>query len=131
MHINNLNHDKIEYKGTKIERQVTMKELINQFYSLVRQNMPTAGGFDDIKMSLNKDDEGESFLSVETFEDYEANKFINNLKISYEPNDKDFKISMRIMKGSKQEILDYLGNENNLSEIKSLMNELKQRSDEK
>ena len=131
MHINNLNYDKIEYKGTKIERQVTMKELINQFYALVRQNMPLSGDFDDIKMQLKEDDEGEYNILVHTFLNNRTNEYTNCLNVSYTPNDKDFELSMNLMDGTKQEILDFLGNESNINRIESYMDSLKRRSDEK
>ena len=131
MHINNLNHDKIEYRGTKIEYQATMKELINQFYNSVRQNMPLDGDFDDIEMQLKKDSDGEYNIVVHTFWNNRTDKNANCLNVSYTPNDKDFKMSMKLMDGTKQEILDFLGNEQNTDEIESCMLNLKLKSDEK
>ena len=131
MKINNLNHDKIEYKGNRFEEQVTMKEVISKFYQTVRQQMPNEGDFDDITTSLTKDDKGEYNLTVHTFLNNRTNKNTNCLNVSYTPDNKDFIMEMNLTKGSKREILDFLGNEKNLDKIKTYMADLRRKTDEK
>lgn len=131
MKINNLNYDKIEYKGNKIEEQLTMKEIVNKFYQTVRQQMPAEGSFEDITTSLKKDDEGEYNLTVHTFTNYNNNENVNCLNVSYSPDNKDYIMEMNLFKGSKQEILDFLGNEKNLDKIKTYTIDLKRKNDEK
>ena len=131
MKINNLNHDKIEYKGKRFEERPTMKEVINKFYQMVRQQMPNEGDFDDIATSLKTDDKGEYNLTVHTFLNNRTKSNTNCLNVSYTPDNKDFIIQMNLMKGSKQEILDFLGNEQNLDKIQVYMADLRNRTDEK
>ena len=131
MKINNLNHDTIEYKGNKKEEKSGMKEIINKFYSAVRAQMPLDGSFDDIKIQLDKKDDGEYFLLVHTFLNNRTNKYNNWLNVLYIPENKDFQMEMNLLDGSKQEILEFLGNEKNIDKIESYMNNLKRKADEK
>ena len=129
MEINSLNHDKITYNTKRTEEQLSIKDYVTQFYALVRQQMPAEGDFDDIQMYCAKDDKGEYYLNVNTFLNNRTNLNVNCLNVYYVPNNKDFKMSMNLIKGTKTEILDFLGNESNLDKIESYMSSLRKKTD--
>lgn len=107
-----------------------LNEVMRNFRKDVMQNLPEDAKYES-SVLIKTIPQGSYVLDVESFKDQDTNEYKNSLRVSYIPNDDDFKISMSLQRGSKQDILDYLGNEKNADEITRFMKNLKDRADEK
>lgn len=113
-----INH--IRYNGMdKSEKQNanTLKNSFTKMYKRACSELPQAGQFKAI--IENFEDEGKKYILYIDSTESEKNPNEKGLYVAYVIEDEGNIISMPLKNGDKQAILEYLGNEKNLSEIMS------------
>ena len=108
------------------------KELVANLYKKARQDVPKEGiGINEFEPVTAKykdaDTEDVYSLSVQAGYDKEAPE-LKVLRASYQLSKDAPVYYMNIIRGSKQDILDFLGNENNIGKIKGFLSILKERA---
>ncbi len=108
------------------------KELVENLYKKARQEVPQDGNnineFDPVSVKYTDPrTEDIYYVSVQAGYDKEAPE-LKVLRASYQLSKDEPVYYMNIIRGSKQDILDYLGNENNLGKIKGCLSVLKERA---
>ena len=126
----NLKIGYINNNEVKPVSDIKINEIMRSFRRNVMQNLPEDGEFESNAL-IKSDKQGSYVLDVEAYKDPDTDRYRKNLKVSYIPNNEDYKISMNLQRGSKQDILDYLGNEKNADEITIFMRNLKERANGK
>ena len=116
----NFGNAKIEPDMKDIDKP--LKDFINEFYSKVRQELPEDGFYDNVTMPYKDALNGGDYLfTVRKFGDEGE----NSLRLIYRHNDGKSARSVGLTEGSKQDILDYLGNERNIPRINYHLDNLK------
>ncbi len=120
-------------ESTKSEISKDFKqELIRSLYKKVRQEVPQDGiGISEFApVSVNyKDSVTEDIYSFVVQSGYNKNNPEERvLKACYQLSDDAPIFYMNIQRGSKQEILEYLGNERNSGKIKGYLSTLRERA---
>ncbi len=131
--LNNINQTNHREKTNSELSKDYQKELVANIYAKARQEVPQDGigiiKFEPVSVEY-KDLKTEDVYSLTVLTGY--NKKIPEqraLRASYKLSDKDSSFYyMNIKRGTKQEILDYLGDERNLGEIKGYLSTLKERA---
>ena len=126
MNIDNNFQPVTNFKGIDSSSELqppTVKEIMSDFYKTVRSEMPLDGSFDTISTTLKENSEGLWTLDVK------KGATSQYIKVTYQPNGCDYNISMDLTNGTKQDILEYLGNEKNEAEVNSYMKALRRKAD--
>ena len=120
-------------KNVEFEANKDLKrELVENLYKKARQEVPKEGiGIKDFEPVTEKyidsDTEDVYSLSIQSGYDKEAPES-KVLRASYQLSEDAPVYYMNVIRGSKQDILDYLGNENNIGKIKGFLSILKERA---
>ena len=128
---NNVNDMNNNFKGINmnVEKIPELNEIMRAFRTSVM-----SCSFECEKNTqalVKKTKGGEYSFELNTYKDIDTNNYISNLSINYSPNRKEFIIGKDLVSGSKQDILDFLGNEKNTDNIEFLMAVLKKEADKK
>ena len=107
--------------------KIRFEDTVFNAFKLIRQNMPSEGDFEDIRIDFNTDNDKYSIYAT-TYFDSKDKKFHNSLKLDYTNDNSNNIATYTLKRGSKQDILDFLGNENNIRKIESYMAQLKKES---
>ncbi len=103
------------------------KEAMLSLYKKARSLDDNQKEFESIKENFSNSKTGEKYC---LFINYAYNPKIpeqKTLNLSYTDNEDEYNISTTILRGNKQDILDFLGDERNVSLINSTINQLKQK----
>lgn len=108
------------------------KELVENLYKKARQMVPQEGigisEFEPVTEEyIDSDTKDIYFLSVQSGYDKKEPE-LKVLRASYQLSKDAPVYYMNIIRGSKQDILDFLGNENNIGKIKGFLSILKERA---
>lgn len=108
------------------------RELVESLYKKARQEVPKEGmginEFEPVTVKYKDADTEDVYsLSVQSAYDKEAPDS-KVLRAIYQLSEDGPVYYMNVIRGSKQDILDYLGNENNLGKVKGCLSILKERA---
>ncbi|MBR1618006.1 hypothetical protein IJ670_07640 [bacterium] len=114
---NNINSSHIQFNSNQNSSQFNLKDFVKSFRNEVMalDECNQQEGVRIQKFFNNPNSQGDYFLSLTQYKTKEG-KMENNLKISLNTKH-DSTLSMSLVFGTKQDVLDYLGNEKNLDEI--------------
>ena len=133
MQINNSNINELNnnFKGfdMKVEKVPELNEIMRAFRTSV---MPNSFKEEKTHEAVVKETKAGIYsLEINTYKSLKEKTYVSDLSINYTPNDKDFTIGKDLASATKQDILDFLGNEKNADKIEFLMSILKTEADRK
>ena len=104
------------------------KEYVKALFDKVRQEVPSLGEFEPVYVVLEHPVTGD----VYTMEVLPSSLYLDKrmLDLGVEIPQTENAVSSTLVKGTKQEILDYLGDERSLNNINNRFSSLKSRADE-
>lgn len=104
------------------------KEYIKALFDKVRQEVPPLGEFEPVFVVLKHPVTGDIY----TMEVLPSSLYLDKrmLDLGVEIPETDNAVSSTLLKGTKQDILDYLGDDRSLEEIDARFSSLKTRADE-
>ena len=127
---NNFNPSINQNKKPDTKPKFKLENIVSKAYLTIRQNVPLEGDFEDIGIDFDINSDKYRIYAT-TYYNSDDNKFHNSLKLTYTNDDMQTIISCTLKRGSKQDILDYLGNEKNINSINSYMLDLKEEAKRK
>lgn len=127
-----LNNNKINLKGNKMEKTLFQaeKEAVKQMYDIVRRDVPSDSEFSEIHHRFEDPKTNETYILTVAPSYNDKNPDEKSLQLAYLNKETSYKRMLNLLWGSKQDILDYLGNEKNLDEISIYMKSLKVKAEE-
>lgn len=131
MNINSVNKMHPNFNGAKIDSNMNdidkpLKDTMSELYSKVRQELPEKGSYDSINLPYKDRFTGGDYLfTVREF----GNEGKSSLRLSYIHNNGKSARGVGLIEGTKQDILDYLGNERNIPRINYYIDDLKDSVD--
>ncbi len=130
--LNNINQTNFSKNTNSELSKDYKKELVENLYKKTRQEVPQDGlgiiKFKPVSVEY-KDLKTEDIYSLAVLPGYNKdNPEQRALRACYKLSDEDSTFYMNIKRGTKREILDYLGDERNLGKIKGHFSILKERA---